>query len=57
MKPESFKVEVYKRALRDYYNETMGILEDLDDEEITLPQAEKALIQLDEKYAHKLSGI
>lgn len=46
-----FRVEVVKRHLRDYYNEVMEITQQLDDEEMSIIQSEKALIQLDEKYA------
>lgn len=57
---EVFKVEVCKRLLREYYNEVCGIMEDLDNEEldneeIDVGQSERALMQLDEKYASKLS--
>lgn len=48
---------IVARRLRDYYNECQEILEQLNEEEITYQESEKALIQLDEKYAKLITEI
>lgn len=46
-----------KRLLREYYNEVVDILDQLDEEEITYDEPERALQLLDHKYAIKITEI
>ena len=48
------KETIVARLLRNYYNEVMEITEQLDNEEMTLGESERALIHLDEMYAHRI---
>lgn len=48
---------IVARQLRHYYNEVMEINEDLENEEMNLGESERALIQLDEKYAHIITNL
>jgi hypothetical protein len=45
------KFNLVRFKLRQYYNEIKEIDEQLEEEEITLEQSERALMLLDDKYA------
>lgn len=42
------------RLLRTYYNECMFVLEMLENEEVSIPEAEALLIDLDLEFAEKI---
>jgi hypothetical protein len=51
------KVELVKRLLREYQNDVIEIYEFMNDDGLSMDEAEKSLIILDEDYANRIAKL